>query len=146
MRGRASHCGIFDASTLGKIEVVGPTRPTFMNRMYVKQLDELAVGRTRYGVLLREDGFILDDGVVDARPRDRFHVTTTTGGAASVLALMGRLSETECRILPYGFTSTTEHMGRHRGARPRSTRGPQASDQAHQSCARCLRTWGWRAA
>ena len=103
-----SHCGIFDASTLGKIEVVGADAVTFMNRMYVNSWTKLAVGRTRYGVLLREDGFILDDGVVARTAEDRFHVTTTTGGAARVLALMEDYLQTEWSDLYVWLTSTTE--------------------------------------
>jgi sarcosine oxidase subunit alpha len=102
------HCGIFDASTLGKIEVVGRDAVSFMNRMYVNSWTKLAVGRTRYGVLLREDGFILDDGVVARTAEDRFHVTTTTGGAAGVLALMEDYLQTEWSDLSVWLTSTTE--------------------------------------
>jgi sarcosine oxidase subunit alpha len=101
-------CGIFDASTLGKIEVVGRDAVTFMNRLYVNSWSKLAVGRTRYGVLLREDGFILDDGVVARTAEDRFHVTTTTGGAARVLALMEDYLQTEWSDLAVWLTSTTE--------------------------------------
>jgi sarcosine oxidase subunit alpha len=103
-----SHCGIFDASTLGKIEVVGRDAVNFMNRMYVNSWTKLAVGRTRYGVLLREDGFILDDGVVARTAEDRLHVTTTTGGAAGVLALMEDYLQTEWSDLSVWLTSTTE--------------------------------------
>jgi sarcosine oxidase, subunit alpha len=101
-------CGIFDASTLGKIEVVGRDAVTFMNRMYVNAWSNLAVGRCRYGVLLREDGFIYDDGVVARIAADRFHVTTTTGGAARVLALMEDYLQTEWSELEVWLTSTTE--------------------------------------
>jgi glycine cleavage system aminomethyltransferase T len=59
-----SACGLFDASTLGKIEVVGPDAAEFMNRLYINNWSNLAVGRSRYGILLREDGFIYDDGVL----------------------------------------------------------------------------------
>ena len=54
--------GIFDASTLGKIEVVGPDAVAFMERMYTNPWAKLGVGRCRYGLLLGEDGFIRDDG------------------------------------------------------------------------------------
>jgi sarcosine oxidase subunit alpha len=101
-------CGIFDASTLGKIEVVGRDAATFMNRMYVNSWTKLAVGRTRYGIMLREDGFILDDGVVARTAEDRFHVTTTTGGAAGVLARMEDYLQTEWADLSVWLTSTTE--------------------------------------
>jgi len=101
-------CGIFDASTLGKIELVGPDALTFMNRLYANAWNTLAVGRCRYGVLLREDGFLLDDGVVARTAQQRLHVTTTTGGAARVLALMEDYLQTEWPELRVWATSTTE--------------------------------------
>jgi sarcosine oxidase subunit alpha len=101
-------CGIFDASTLGKIEVVGSDAVTFMNRLYVNSWDRLAVGRSRYGVLLRDDGYVYDDGVVARVAEDRFHVTTTTGGAPRVLALMEDYLQTEWSDLSVWLTSTTE--------------------------------------
>ncbi|HJS90835.1 MAG TPA: glycine cleavage T C-terminal barrel domain-containing protein, partial [Steroidobacteraceae bacterium] len=102
------HCGIFDGSTLGKIEVVGSGAATFMNRMYVNAWTSLAVGRCRYGILLKDDGFIYDDGVVARTAEDRFHVTTTTGGAAGVLALMEDYRQTEWSDLDVWLTSITE--------------------------------------
>jgi sarcosine oxidase subunit alpha len=104
-------CGLFDASTLGKIEVVGPDAAEFMNRMYVNPWTRLAPGRCRYGVLLREDGFVLDDGVVGRLAADRFHVTTTTGGAARVLAMMEDYLQTEWPDLDVWLTSVTEQWG-----------------------------------
>jgi sarcosine oxidase subunit alpha len=101
-------CGIFDASTLGKIELVGSDAVTFMNRLYVNAWDRLAVGRARYGVLLRDDGFVYDDGVAARVAVDRFHVTTTTGGAPRVLALMEDYLQTEWSELNVWLTSTTE--------------------------------------
>jgi sarcosine oxidase subunit alpha len=101
-------CGIFDASTLGKIEVVGPDAAEFMNRLYINNWTNLGVGRSRYGILLREDGFIYDDGVVARTGTDRFHVTTTTGGAPRVLGLMEDYRQTEWPELKVWLTSTTE--------------------------------------
>ncbi len=101
-------CGLFDGSTLGKIEVVGPDAVTFMNRMYVNNWTSLRAGRCRYGVLLGEDGFILDDGVAARIGEDRFHLTTTTGGAARVLALLEDYLQTEWTDLSVWLTSTTE--------------------------------------
>jgi sarcosine oxidase subunit alpha len=103
-----SACGIFDASTLGKIEVVGADAAEFMNRLYVNSWSGLAPGRARYGILCREDGFIYDDGVVARLAADRFHVTTTTGGAPRVLALMEDYRQTEWPELKVWLTSTTE--------------------------------------
>jgi sarcosine oxidase subunit alpha len=100
--------GIFDASTLGKIEVVGPDAAEFMNRMYTNAWAKLEPGRCRYGVMLREDGFVMDDGVVARLATDRFHVTTTTGGAPRVLNVMEDYLQTEWPELDVWLTSTTE--------------------------------------
>ena len=103
-----ARCGMLDASTLGKIEVVGADAATFMDRLYVNAWSKLPAGRARYGLLLREDGFIIDDGVVARLAQDRFHVTTTTGGAARVLAIMEDYLQTEWSDLKVWLTSTTE--------------------------------------
>src|SRR5690606_20721514 len=97
--------GIFDASTLGKVEIVGPDAAEFMNRMYTNPWTKLGVGRCRYGVMLGEDGYIRDDGVVGRLAQDRFHVTTTTGGAASVLNMMEDYLQTEWPDLRVSLTS-----------------------------------------
>jgi sarcosine oxidase subunit alpha len=101
-------CGLFDASTLGKIEVTGPDAAEFMNRLYVNNWSNLGVGRSRYGILLRDDGFVFDDGVVARTGAERFHVTTTTGGAPRVLAMMEDYRQTEWPQLKVWLTSTTE--------------------------------------
>ncbi|TWG99673.1 sarcosine oxidase subunit alpha [Mesorhizobium sp. J18] len=100
--------GIFDASTLGKIEVVGPDAAAFMELLYTNPWQKLEVGRCRYGVMLREDGFIYDDGVVGRLAPDRFHVTTTTGGAARVLNHMEDYLQTEFPDLKVWLTSISE--------------------------------------
>ena len=103
-----SSVGIFDASTLGKIEVVGPDAAEFLNRMYTNPWKALEPGRCRYGLLLKEDGFITDDGVSARLAPDRFHLTTTTGGAARVLNMMEDYLQTEWPDLDVWLTSTTE--------------------------------------
>jgi len=105
-----SAVGIFDASTLGKIEIVGPDAAEFLNRMYVNSWTKLGVGRCRYGILCREDGFVRDDGVIGRIAPDRFHVTTTTGGAAGVLNMMEDYLQTEWPDLDVWLTSTTEQF------------------------------------
>ncbi len=103
--------GLFDATTLGKIEVVGPDAAVFLDRMYVNALKGLAVGRCRYAILLNEAGFVIDDGIVARLAPDRFHVTTTTGGAARVLAMMEDYLQTEFTDLTCWLTSVTEQWG-----------------------------------
>ncbi len=100
--------GIFDGTTLGKIEVVGPDAATFMELLYTNPWQKLDPGRCRYGIMLREDGFIYDDGVVGRLAEDRFHVTTTTGGAPRVLQHMEDYLQTEFPHLKVWLTSTSE--------------------------------------
>jgi sarcosine oxidase subunit alpha len=115
-------CGMFDATTLGKIEVVGPDAATFLSRLYVNNFSSLAPGRSRYGILLRDDGFVYDDGVIARMTADRFHVTTTTGGAARVFALMEDYLQTEWPELRTWLTSTTEQWS------VIAVQGPRARD------------------
>jgi sarcosine oxidase subunit alpha len=100
--------GLFDASTLGKIEVVGPDAALFMELLYTNPWAKLEAGRCRYGIMLREDGFIYDDGVVGRLSADRFHVTTTTGGAPRVMHHMEDYLQTEFPHLDVWLTSITE--------------------------------------
>jgi sarcosine oxidase, subunit alpha len=114
--------GLFDASTLGKIEVVGPDAAELLNRLYTNPWKQLAPGRCRYGLLLGEDGFIRDDGVAARLAEDRFHVTTTTGGAARVLGMMEDYLQTEWPDLNVWLTSTTEQYA------VIAVQGPRARD------------------
>ena len=138
--------GIFDASTLGKIEVVGPDAVTFMERMYTNPWAKLGVGRCRYGLLLGDDGFIRDDGVIGRLAPDRFHVTTTTGGAARVLNMMEDYLQTEWPDLNVWLTSTTEQWSTVAVNGPNAAKllaplveGVDLTEEAfpHMSCAEC---------
>ena len=117
-----TRAGVFDASTLGKIEVVGPDAAEFLERMYVNPWKKMEAGRCRYGVLLNEAGFIIDDGVVGRMAPDVFHVTTTTGGAARVLTMMEDYLQTEFPDLKVWLTSTTEQWA------VIAVQGPKARD------------------
>jgi sarcosine oxidase, subunit alpha len=136
-----ARAGVFDASTLGKIEVVGPDAAEFLERMYINAWAKLEPGRCRYGILLNEAGFVIDDGVVGRMARDRFHVTTTTGGAARVLSLMEDYLQTEWPELRVWLTSTTEQWAVIAVQGPRVTRHPGAAGGGHRSRARGLRAY-----
>jgi sarcosine oxidase, subunit alpha len=118
--------GLFDASTLGKIEVVGPDAATFLERMYANAFQKLEVGRCRYGLMLSEAGFLMDDGVIARLRPDRLHVTTTTGGSPRVLAHMEDYLQTEFTDLRVWLTSTTEQWATIavQGPRARETIAP----------------------
>ena len=99
---------VLDASTLGKIDVQGPDAREFLNRVYTNAWTKLAPGRCRYGLMLGEDGMVADDGVTACLADDHFHMTTTTGGAARVLAKLEDYLQTEWPELKVYLTGVTE--------------------------------------
>ena len=86
VRAVRKRAGLFDASPLGKIEVVGPDAGVFLDRIYANTMSTLKVGKCRYGLMLNELGVIIDDGVTVRMSEDRFLVGTTGGGAARIAA------------------------------------------------------------
>ena len=101
--------GALDASTLGKIDIQGPDAAEFLNRIYTNGWSKLEIGRCRYGVMLHEDGMIFDDGVTARLGANHFHMTTTSGGAAGVLAWLENWLQTEWPELKVWCNSMTEH-------------------------------------
>ena len=100
---------ILDASTLGKIDVQGPDAAVFLDRIYSGGFMKLGVGRCRYGLMLREDGTIFDDGVVARLDEHRYLLHTTTGNAEAVLAWLELWRQTEWPELQVYCTSVTDH-------------------------------------
>lgn len=97
-----------DVSTLGRIDVVGPDAPEFLNRVYTNGFAKLAVGKARYGVMCTTDGMVFDDGVTMRLAEDRYLMSTTTGGAAGVLDWLEEWLQTEWTELAVHCTSVTE--------------------------------------
>jgi sarcosine oxidase subunit alpha len=100
--------GILDASTLGKIDLQGPDVAELLNRIYTNAWSKLAIGRCRYGLMLGEDGMVFDDGVTSRLGEHHYLMSTTTGGAARVLAWLEEWLQTEWPELKVFCTSVTE--------------------------------------
>jgi sarcosine oxidase subunit alpha len=77
--------GVCDVSTLGKIDVQGRDAGTFLDRVYANTFSTLPVGKARYGLMLREDGFVLDDGTTARLAENHYFMTTTTANAVKVM-------------------------------------------------------------
>jgi sarcosine oxidase subunit alpha len=101
--------GIMDASTLGKIDARGPDVVEFLERIYTHDVGRMPVGRCAYGIMLGEDGMLMDDGVMARVAEHQFYLTTTTGGAARVLAWLETWLQTEWPELEVYLTSLTDH-------------------------------------
>ena len=100
---------ILDASTLGKIDIQGSDAAAFLDRVYTTGFMRLGVGRCRYGLMLREDGTIFDDGVTARIAESRYLMHTTTGNAEAVFAWLELWRQTEWPALDVHFTSVTDH-------------------------------------
>ncbi|MGH6900957.1 MAG: glycine cleavage T C-terminal barrel domain-containing protein, partial [Geminicoccaceae bacterium] len=112
--------GLCDVSTLGKIDLQGPDAAAFLDRLYVNGFSTLRVGRARYGLMLREDGILFDDGTTSRLGQEHFFMTTTTASAAAVLAHMEFHAQTVWPELDVQFCSVTEQWASIALAGPRS--------------------------
>lgn len=100
----------------------GPDAGEFLNRVYVNDWSKLAIGRLRYGVMLREDGFVVDDGATARLGEHDYFMTTTTANAASALAFMEHLLQSAWRDLRVHATSVTDQWAAIAVAGPKSRR------------------------
>ncbi len=100
---------IMDATTLGKIDIKGPDAAKFLNMVYTNSWLKLGIGKCRYGIMLGEDGMIIDDGVTMRLAEDHYVMTTTTGGAARILQFLEFWLQTKWPNLKVYLTSLTDH-------------------------------------
>jgi sarcosine oxidase subunit alpha len=112
--------GLVDVSTLGKIELQGPDTADFLGRVYANRWDTLRVGRCRYGLMLREDGFVLDDGTTARLGSGHYLMTTTTANAARVMQHLEFLLQTVWPSLDVHVYAVTEQWAAMALAGPRS--------------------------
>ncbi len=112
--------GIMDASTLGKIEIVGKDAGDFLNMIYTNAWKKLGIDCARYGFMLGEDGMVKDDGVTIRLAENRYFMHTTTGGAAEILGWMEHWHQTEWPDMEVFMTSVTDHWSTAAVAGPNS--------------------------
>jgi len=115
-----NNVGVCDVSTLGKIEIVGPDAGKLLDVLYTSTFSTLPVGRTRYGVMLREDGFVFDDGTTARLAPDRWVMTTTTANAPRVLQHMEFVHQVLYPAWRVAFVSVTDRWAQFAIAGPKS--------------------------
>jgi sarcosine oxidase subunit alpha len=112
--------GVCDVTTLGKIDVQGADAATFLNRLYCNGFAKLPVGKTRYGLMLREDGIVMDDGTTARLGETQFVMTTTTANAVGVFRHMEFARQCLWPDLDVQIISTTEAWAQFAVAGPNS--------------------------
>ncbi|MEE9587558.1 MAG: sarcosine oxidase subunit alpha family protein [Hyphomicrobiaceae bacterium] len=115
-----SSVGICDVSTLGKIDIQGPDAAELLNRLYINGWLKLAVGKARYGLMLREDGFVMDDGTTSRLSENHYVMTTTTANAGGVMSHIEFCHQVLWPQLDVQYVSVTEQWAQMAVAGPRS--------------------------
>lgn len=114
------HVGVCDVSTLGKIDIQGKDAGKLLDFVYINMFSTLPVGKVRYGLMLREDGFVMDDGTCACLAKNHFVMTTTTAAAGPVMKHL----EFVCQVLrpdwDVQIASVTEHWAQFAVAGPKS--------------------------
>ena len=112
--------GVCDVTTLGKIDIKGPDSAEFLNRVYTNAWLKLPVGKARYGVMLREDGIVMDDGTTTRISENHYHMTTTTAQAPNVLSHLEYYLQLVWPELNVNVVSSTEQWAGAAIAGPKS--------------------------
>lgn len=114
--------GLCDVSTLGKIDIQGKDAATFLDRVYINLFSTLPVGKTRYGIMLREDGFVMDDGTTAHIAPGHYIMSTTTVNAAKVMQHLEYARQVIWPDLDVQIVSVTEQWSQYSIAGPNSRR------------------------
>jgi sarcosine oxidase subunit alpha len=120
MRHVRTAAGLMDISTLGKIDIQGPDAATLLDRVYANGFASLRIGRARYGIMLRDDGIVFDDGTTTRLAKDHFFMTTSTAKAADVLSWLEFLLDTAWPELRVSVTSVSDEWAAMSVAGPES--------------------------
>ncbi len=112
--------GVADVSTLGKIDIQGKDAGRFLDFVYTNTFSTLPVGRFRYGLMLREDGLVLDDGTSARLGEDQYLMTTTTAAAGLVMRHLDFVHQAFCADWQVRFISVTESWAQFAVAGPKA--------------------------
>ncbi len=112
--------GVADVSTLGKIDIQGADAARFLDFVYTNTFSTLPVGRVRYGVMLREDGHVLDDGTTARLGPEHFLMTTTTAAAGLVMRHLDFVHQAFCANWDVRLISVTEQWAQFAVAGPKA--------------------------
>ena len=136
---------VVDVSTLGRIDLHGPDVVEFLDRIYINGFNTLAVGMCRYGVMLRDDGMIFDDGTVARMSETQFIMTTTTANAGPVMAHLEYYLQVVWPELRVHLTSITDQWAVAAVAGPRSRDLLDSLDSSIAFASQAMPHMAWRA-
>lgn len=112
--------GVCDVSTLGKIDIQGPDAAALLDLVYTGKFSALQEGRVRYGLMLREDGHVMDDGTTARLGAQHYLMTTTTGAASQVMRHLDFAAQVLAPALDVQMISVTEQWAQFAIAGPKA--------------------------
>ena len=112
--------GLCDVTSLGKIAIQGPDATELVNRVYTNAFAKLPIGKARYGIMLRDDGMVMDDGTTWRFSEHDYFMTTTTAHAAKVMVWLEELLQMRWPELKVHVTSVSEQWAGCAVAGPKS--------------------------
>jgi sarcosine oxidase subunit alpha len=115
-----AQAGITDVSSLGKIDVQGPDAASFLDFIYANTVSTLPPGRARYGIMLREDGMLFDDGTIVRLGPEHFLLSTTTANATAVLEHLEFQLQATCPGWQVSLSDVTDQWAQFAIAGPRA--------------------------
>jgi methylglutamate dehydrogenase subunit C len=115
-----SHVGLCDVSTLGKIELFGKDVAEFLNRIYCNNVLKLPIGKARYGLMLREDGMVMDDGTLSRLAENHYLISTTTASATEVMSHLEFAAQVLWPQLDVQFVSVSDQWAQMALAGPKA--------------------------
>ena len=126
--------GICDVTSLGKISIQGPDATEFLNRVYSNAFAKLPIGKARYGIMLRDDGIVMDDGTSWRLSENDYFMTTSTAQAAKVMTWLEELLQTRWSNLKVHVTTVSEQWAGAAVAGPDSRKTLIRLFRRSQSC------------
>ena len=112
--------GVCDVSTLGKIDIQGPDAHSLLDFVYTNMFSTLKIGKVRYGLMLREDGHVMDDGTTARLAENHYVMTTTTAAAGQVMRHLDFVHQCLHPEWDVSFISVTEQWAQFSIAGPKS--------------------------
>lgn len=85
--------GLFDCTHMGVLEVSGPDAGLFLDIVSTNKVQDLKIGRARYGYILDAAGNVLDDIIVYRRGETNFMVVVNAANESKIRFYLSELQE-----------------------------------------------------
>ncbi|WP_209326020.1 glycine cleavage system aminomethyltransferase GcvT [Brevibacterium renqingii] len=86
--------GIFDLSHMGEVRITGTDAAAFLDYAFVAKYSKMKIGKARYGVIVNEGGYILDDLITYRIGDEEFLIVPNAANTPAVVTALKERMET----------------------------------------------------